>query len=82
MNRTAQWGQTSFLPPERRRARCLASNGDEDFQNVPVLSVDGKPLGILDIRDALKALFEREELQVQLLATISPASGTSRAGQA
>jgi CBS domain-containing protein len=38
------------------------------LQNIPVLSGDGQPLGILDIRDAMKALFEQEELQEQLLA--------------
>lgn len=39
-----------------------------NLQNVPVLGDDGRPLGILDIRDAMKALFEQEEMQEQLLA--------------
>ena len=38
-----------------------------DLQNIPVLDVGGKPVGILDIRDALKALFEQEEMQEQML---------------
>jgi CBS domain-containing protein len=37
------------------------------LQNMPVLSTDAKPLGVLDIRDALKALFEQEEYQERLL---------------
>jgi len=37
------------------------------LQNVPVLSAAAKPVGILDIRDAMKALYEEEELQEQLL---------------
>ena len=39
----------------------------QGLQNVPVLGADGRPLGILDIRDAMKALFEQEELQEGLL---------------
>jgi CBS domain-containing protein len=39
----------------------------QSLQNVPVLSNDSKPLGVLDIRDALKALFEQEKYQEQLL---------------
>ena len=38
------------------------------LQNIPVLSVDSKPLGVLDIRDALKVLFEQEEYQERLLS--------------
>jgi CBS domain-containing protein len=37
------------------------------FQNIPVLGTDSKPLGVLDIRDAMKALFEHEEHQERLL---------------
>jgi CBS domain-containing protein len=40
----------------------------QGLQNVPVLSADSKPLGILDIRDAMKALFEQEEFQERVLA--------------
>ena len=40
----------------------------ERLQNVPVLGLDRKPLGILDIRDALKALFEQEEFEEHMLA--------------
>jgi CBS domain-containing protein len=39
-----------------------------NLQNVPVLSADSKPLGVLDIRDALKALYEQEEYQERLLS--------------
>jgi CBS domain-containing protein len=40
----------------------------QGLQNVPVLGADFKPLGILDIRDAMKALFEQEEIQEHMLA--------------
>ena len=39
----------------------------QSLQNIPVLAADGKPLGVLDIRDALKVLFEQEEYQERLL---------------
>jgi CBS domain-containing protein len=38
-----------------------------NLQNVPVLNTDSVPLGVLDIRDALKVLYEQEEYQEQLL---------------
>lgn len=38
------------------------------LQNMPVLGTDAKPLGVLDIRDALNALFEQEEYQERLLS--------------
>jgi CBS domain-containing protein len=37
------------------------------LQNVPVLGVDLKPLGVLDIRDAMQVLFEQELYQEQEL---------------
>jgi predicted transcriptional regulator len=37
------------------------------LQNVPVLGADSKPLGVLDIRDAMQALFEQEQFQEQML---------------
>jgi CBS domain-containing protein len=40
----------------------------QGLQNVPVLAADLRPLGILDIRDAMKALFEQEEIQEHMLA--------------
>jgi signal-transduction protein with cAMP-binding, CBS, and nucleotidyltransferase domain len=40
----------------------------QSLQNVPVLNQDLIPLGMLDIRDAIKALFEQEEYQEHLLA--------------
>jgi CBS domain-containing protein len=38
-----------------------------DLQNIPVIDVGAKPLGILDIRDAMKALFKQEEIQEKML---------------
>jgi CBS domain-containing protein len=38
------------------------------LQNMPVLGDGRRPLGILDIRDAMRALFEQEEFQERLLA--------------
>ncbi|MGY5807382.1 CBS domain-containing protein [Rhizobium sp. LEGMi198b] len=38
------------------------------LQNMPVLGADSKPLGVLDIRDAMKVLFEQEQLQEHMLA--------------
>jgi CBS domain-containing protein len=40
----------------------------KNIQNLPVLGADSKPLGVLDIRDAIKALLEQEEYQEHLLA--------------
>jgi signal-transduction protein with cAMP-binding, CBS, and nucleotidyltransferase domain len=37
------------------------------LQNVPVLDVDLRPLGVLDIRDAMHALFEAEQYQERAL---------------
>ncbi|MDE1996800.1 MAG: CBS domain-containing protein [Rhizobiaceae bacterium] len=37
------------------------------LQNMPVLAADKTPLGILDIRDAMRALLEQEELQEHML---------------
>ena len=39
----------------------------QSLQNMPVLSTDSRPLGVLDIRDALMVLFEQEEQQERLL---------------
>ena len=41
--------------------------GAQNLQNMPVLSAESRPLGVLDIRDALKILFEQEEYQEYLL---------------
>lgn len=37
------------------------------LQNMPVLGTDSRPLGVLDIRDALEALLENEQYQEQVL---------------
>jgi hypothetical protein len=34
---------------------------------MPILGPDAKPIGVLDIRDALRALFEQEEYEERLL---------------
>ncbi len=39
-----------------------------NLQNIPVLNAGLKPLGILDVRDALKALFEQEEYEEALMS--------------
>jgi len=38
------------------------------LQNMPVLGEDSRPVGVLDIRDVLKVLFEQEEYQGRLLS--------------
>ena len=38
------------------------------LQNLPVLEDGGRPLGVLDIRDALAALLDQEQYQERLLA--------------
>ncbi|MGE0004429.1 MAG: CBS domain-containing protein [Parvibaculaceae bacterium] len=38
------------------------------LQNMPILAADSTPLGILDIRDAMKALFEQEQYQERMLS--------------
>jgi CBS domain-containing protein len=38
-----------------------------NLQNIPVIDVGARPVGVLDIRDAMKALFEQEEMQEQML---------------
>jgi CBS domain-containing protein len=47
----------------------------QSLQNMPVLGTDAKPLGILDIRDALKVLFEQEEYQERLLLNYVAGAG-------
>src|SRR5262249_13424665 len=39
----------------------------QNLQNMPVLATDSEPVGVLDVRDALKALFEQEEYQERML---------------
>jgi CBS domain-containing protein len=68
------------VPAETLMSRPIVSCGPDDdvhlvwqtmaahgLQNVPVLGSDAKPLGILDIRDAMKALFEQEEFEERQL---------------
>lgn len=44
--------------------RMMAERG---LQNIPVLAAGTRPVGILDIRDALKALLEQEVIQEHML---------------
>jgi len=37
------------------------------LQNIPVLEASSRPVGILDVRDALKALLEQEVIQEHML---------------
>jgi predicted transcriptional regulator len=37
------------------------------LQNLPVLGAGSVPVGVLDLRDALKTLYEQEEYQERLL---------------
>lgn len=36
-------------------------------QSLPVIGIEQRPVGVLDLRDVLKALFEEEQYQEQLL---------------
>jgi CBS domain-containing protein len=45
--------------------QTMAANS---LQNMPVVDLGARPVGILDIRDAMKVLFEREEIQEQILS--------------
>jgi CBS domain-containing protein len=40
---------------------------ERGLQNMPVIDGDSQPVGVLDIRDALKVLFEEERYQERLL---------------
>jgi CBS domain-containing protein len=73
--------ETAGAPVASQMSRDIVSCRSEDdlhatwqimaargLQNIPVLGPDSKPLGVLDIRDALKTLFEQEEYQEQLLS--------------
>jgi len=39
----------------------------QGLQSMPVLGIESRPVGVLDLRDALKALFDAELYQEQLL---------------
>jgi CBS domain-containing protein len=71
-------GQTPVRPVMSRPVVSCAPTDDlhstwqtmtaRGLQNMPVLGKDGKPLGILDVRDALAALLDEEQYQERLLA--------------
>lgn len=46
--------------------QTMAATG---LQNIPVVDACGRPIGILDIRDAMKTLFQQEEIQEQMLSS-------------
>jgi len=48
-----------------------------NLQNMPVLDADRRPLGILDIRDAMKALLEEEEFEEHQLTNYIAGIGTN-----
>jgi len=73
-------GSTSAPPVSALMSRSIVSCGPQDdvhevwqimtalnLQNIPVIADGARPLGILDIRDAMKALFEQEEMQERML---------------
>ncbi|MFI0842883.1 CBS domain-containing protein [Mesorhizobium sp. IMUNJ23232] len=74
-------GSTCSAPPvselmSRSVATCSPSDDVHDvwqtmaarsLQNIPVVDGGRKPLGILDIRDAMKALFEQEQMEERML---------------
>jgi CBS domain-containing protein len=73
-------GGVADAPVVSRMSRNIVSCRSEDdlyatwqimaarsLQSIPVLGPGSKPLGVLDIRDAMKALFEQEVYQEQLL---------------
>ncbi|RWD32557.1 MAG: CBS domain-containing protein [Mesorhizobium sp.] len=73
-------GSTSIQPVSALMSRSIVSCSPQDDvhavwqtmaarnpQNIPVVDDGPKPLGVLDIRDAMKALFEQEEMQEQML---------------
>jgi CBS domain-containing protein len=39
----------------------------QKLRNIPVIDAGARPLGILDIRDGMKVLFEQEEMQERML---------------
>ncbi|WP_292588297.1 CBS domain-containing protein [Mesorhizobium sp.] len=70
----------SALPVSALMSRSVVSCSPQDdvhavwqtmaarnLQNIPVIDGAASPLGILDVRDAMKALFQQEEMQEQML---------------
>lgn len=56
-----------FCSPQDDLHTVWATMAERNLQNVPVVDVGAQPVGMLDIRDAMKALFEQEEMQEQML---------------
>ena len=57
----------SFCGPKDDLYATWQKMAAQNLQNMPVLSDDTTPIGVLDIRDALMALFEQEEREERLL---------------
>jgi CBS domain-containing protein len=56
-----------FCRPEDDLYSTWQSMTAQSLQNMPVLGIDSTPQGVLDIRDAFKALYEQEEYEERLL---------------
>ena len=56
-----------FCAPEDDVHTVWQTMAARGLQSVPVLNDYSKPVGVLDIRDAMKVLIEQEELQEHML---------------
>ncbi|WP_119272206.1 CBS domain-containing protein [Taklimakanibacter deserti] len=54
--------------PEDEVYAVWQTMAERRLQNMPILGRDSIPIGILDIRDAMKALFEQERYQERMLS--------------
>jgi CBS domain-containing protein len=48
---------------------------ERKLQNIPVLGADRMPLGVLDIRDAMKALYDHMQFEEQMLVDYIAGTG-------
>ena len=61
--------------PEDDLLSAWQKMASENVENIPVLSSDLRPLGILNVRDALKVLFEQERYEERLLVNYIAGAG-------